>query len=209
MADPLAERFADRELLRRLLNEFNEKPEERDRITSAITERFTRRLAILVLDSSGFTRSTRQGGIVPFLALLERLHRLSAPVVENHGGQVLKAEADNIFAVFPDVPAAVAGAQEILSTLRTVNDALPGNEEIYVSMGIGFGDVLMVGTEDLFGDEMNLACKLGEDLADHDQILLTPEAHGALEGTPHRFEELEMSISGLPVRTYRLLAEEA
>jgi adenylate cyclase len=101
----------------------------------------------------------------------------------------------------------VAGAQEILSTLRTVNEALPGQEEIYVSMGIGYGDVLMIGTGDLFGDEMNLACKLGEDLADRDQILLTSGARRALEGTPLRFEELETSISGIPVRTYRLVTE--
>jgi adenylate cyclase len=206
--DPVSERFADRELLRRLLNEFNEQPSERERITKEIDERFTRRLAIVVLDSSGFTRSVRDAGVISFLARLERLERLVAPAIERSGGQVLKAEADNIFAVYPDVAKAVDGAKDILSTLRAVNDALPESEEINVSMGIGYGDVLLIGSNDVFGDEMNVACKLGEDVAERDQILLTPAAREELGETPLGFEDVDIAISGVRIDVSRLVTEE-
>jgi class 3 adenylate cyclase len=146
----------------------------------------------------------QEGGIIPFLALLERLQRLVRPAIERTGGQILKTEADNVFAVYDSAEAAVGGAEEIRSHLRTVNDALPGEEEIYVSMAIGFGDLLLIGAEDVFGDEMNLACKLGEDLAQRDEILLTPDAHGAVAGTDRAFEELRFTVSGVELPAYRV-----
>ncbi|MFN2545222.1 MAG: adenylate/guanylate cyclase domain-containing protein [Actinomycetota bacterium] len=205
--DSVSERFADRELLMRLLNEYNEHPGERERISKEIGERFGRRIAVLVLDSSGFTRTVQEGGIIPFLALLERLQRLVRPAIERTGGQILKTEADNVFAVYDSAEAAVGGAEEIRSHLRTVNDALPGDEEIYVSIAIGFGELLLVGAEDVFGDEMNLACKLGEDLAQRDEILLTPAAHEAVGATNRAFDELRFSVSGVELPAYRLAAD--
>ena len=201
--EPLAERFADRDLLQKLLHEYNEDIAQRERIAKEIEERFQRRLAVLVLDSSGFTRSVREGGVIPFLALIERMQRLVTPAIERTGGQLLKTEADNVFGVYERVDQAVAGAKDIRATLATVNEALPGNEELYVSMGIGFGEVLMIGAEDLYGDEMNLACKLGEDLAGRGQILVTDAAFAEL-ADKSGFEPTTFSISGVEVTAYRL-----
>jgi len=37
--------------------------------------------------------------------------------------------------------------------------------DIRISIGIDFGDVLLIGGPDYFGDSVNRACKLGEDVA--------------------------------------------
>ena len=205
--DSLPERFADRELLQKLLHEYNEDIEQRERIAKEIQERFQRKLAVLVLDSSGFTRSVREGGLIPFLALIERMQRLIGPAIERTGGQLLKTEADNVFAVYETPDEAVAGAKDIRATLRAVNEALPEREEIYVSMGIGYGDVLMVGADDLYGDEMNLACKLGEDVADRDEILISGGAYENLTDTKG-FEPTSISISGVEISAYRVVDPE-
>ena len=47
-------------------------PEQRQRIVAEIERDFRRPIAILVLDSCGFTRTVRAMGIIHFLALLER-----------------------------------------------------------------------------------------------------------------------------------------
>lgn len=194
----------ERDLLRQLLREYNERPEERPRITAEIERRFRRSLAILALDSSGFSRTVRAVGIVHFLALLERLGRIVRPLIVQSGGRVLYTEADNIFAAFPDTTSAVRCAGAILRELAATNERLPDAERIYVSMGVGYGPVLVVDNDTLYGDEMNLACKLGEDLAERDEVLLTQRAHDALEPSSWRFEELRFSISGLDLTAYRL-----
>jgi adenylate cyclase len=192
--------------LQELLTQYNEHPERRPQIVAEIGERFRRPVAILVLDSCGFTRTVRAMGIIHFLALLERLERLARPIIERSGGRLLKREADNIFAVFPDVPAAMGCAEQILDYVAMANEILPSDDEIDVSLGIGYGDALLIGEDDLYGDEMNLACKLGEDLANGHELLLTTAAHETLADNPRwQFEPAEFSISGLNLRAYRFV----
>jgi adenylate cyclase len=201
---------ADRSLLQKLLQTYNEHPEQRAEAAAEIDRRFRRRVAIMVLDTSGFSRAVRAVGIVHFLALLERMERLVTPLVEKAGGRVLRREADDLYAIFDEPGSAVGCATEILRELNAVNEVLPEDEEIYLTMGIGYGDVLLVGTDDLFGDEMNLASKLGEDLAQRGEVLLTPGAYEAL-GPKHdwQFEDVTFSVSGLRVVGHRLVAEES
>lgn len=200
---------ADREALKKLLREYNEYPEQRERIVPEIERRFQRSLAILVVDSCGFSRTVRDAGIIHFLALLERLERLVAPIVERCSGRVLRLEADNIFAVFPDAMSAVRCAEEICREIAIANEPLPAADEIYVSIGVGYGQALVIGSDDLYGDEMNLTCKLGEDLAQRGEILVTSGAHDSLGASPWEFEEATFSISGLNLTAYRLVQQSA
>ncbi|MBI4498815.1 MAG: adenylate/guanylate cyclase domain-containing protein [Chloroflexi bacterium] len=193
-----------REELRRLLRRYNEEPDQWAQIAAAIEQRFQRRVAILVLDSSGFSRTVRSVGIVHFLALLERLELLVRPCVESCDGRILRAEADNIFAVFPHPERAVRAALAAMRSLRMVNDILPKEDEIYASIGIGYGPVLLVGDHDVYGDEMNLACKLGEDLAQREEIVLTASAWAALDAGEWPFQEQHYSISGIEIAAYLL-----
>jgi hypothetical protein len=79
---------------------------------------------------------------------------------------VVKTEADNLFATFDTVPMAFAAAVAILESLSLANAILPEDWDVHVGIGIGFGKLLVIGHEDVYGSEMNLASKLGEDLAE-------------------------------------------
>ena len=63
--------------------------------------------------------------------------------------------------------------------LRRLNRGRVTDEQLCFSYGIGYGDMLDL-EEDLFGLEVNLASKLGEDLAKPGEALLTPTAAAAL-----------------------------
>jgi adenylate cyclase len=199
--------MTDQDALKRLLHDYNEQPNRRERIVAEIEQQFQHRLGILVLDSCGFSRMVRSAGIIHFLALLERLERLTAPIIAAAGGRLLRREADNIFAVFPDAETAVAAAAAIVHDVTVANGPLPAADEMYVSVGVGYGDVLLAGPHDLFGDEMNVACKLGEDLAQQSEILLTATAYTALQDSAWQFEEATFSISGLELTAYRLIQD--
>ena len=73
-------------------------------------------------------------------------------------------------------------------------------------MGIGFGPTLVIAESDLFGEEMNLACKLGEDIAGPRQILLTPAAVAALPSGQYRFREISPTIGAAPQSAFEFEA---
>jgi adenylate cyclase len=194
----------DRTALQGLLQRYNSQPHEREGIVREIEERFLRPTAVLVIDTCGFSRSVRSTGIVAFLALLERLTDIVRPDVARCEGCILYSEADNIFITFAHPDAALRCAIEILRDVRLENQRFPDDEHLYVSMGIGYGDMLVVENETVYGDEMNLACKLGEDLADESEVLLTPAAYKALSPNGQCFEAAHFSISGISLTAYRL-----
>jgi adenylate cyclase len=204
---PTVHQTSDRELFVSLLTEYNEYPERQAEIVARIEQRFERTIGIMVVDSCGFTRTVHACGIIPFLANLERVARLIIPCITRHGGRLLKREADNLFAVFPDPTSALRAALESCQHVEIANEPLPAADEMHVAIGLGYGKLLVLDDQDLFGDEMNLACKLGEDLADHGEILLTSAAHAALLNPPCHFEPRTYSISGVHFEAFQAVSE--
>ena len=198
--------MADRDELRHLLHERNEHPERLAEIDRAIRDRFTRTLAVLVLDMSGFSRLTHRYGITHFLAMIQRMQDLVLPVVEapRHGGRLLKLVADNVYAVFPDAPLATDAAREVMRRVESANQVLPADWDIHVCMGIGYGDVLAVGDDEIYGHEMNLASKLGEDVGCGGEILLTEAAYERLPVDERAAERMEITISNISLPYYKL-----
>lgn len=190
--------------LDRLLQIRNERPEQTAAIDAQIKAVFCQNHAILVLDMSGFSRLTLRYSIIHFLAMVRQMGAIVCPIVEQQGGSVVKREADNVFAVFSTVDRAVEASIEILKKLEAANQALPDSQDLYASIGIGYGEVLMVGENDMYGNEMNLACKLGEDLARSSEILLTRAAFAQVARSSKNWEKLEFSIAGIDLITYKL-----
>jgi class 3 adenylate cyclase len=191
--------------LESLLQERNEHPERMEEIDTKINETFRKNYAILVMDMSGFSRTTVRYGIIHFLAMIHRMHGIVKPIISEYGGTVVKEEADNVFAVFSDVKSAVEAAIDSHKQTAAVNTTLPPEMDIYLCIGIGCGDVLMLEKEDMYGSEFNLASKLGEDLAERGEILLTSAAFEKLEGDKQDWQKMELSISGLELVAYKRL----
>jgi class 3 adenylate cyclase len=192
--------------LQTLLKEYNEYPERQQEIDAQIHEEFCKEVAVVVIDSCGFSRTVRQHGIVNFLARLERLERMISPMIAAHGGRLLRTEADNLFALFQDADSAVELAAEVQRSVGIANEPLPAASEIYVAIGVGFGRMLLIDDNDVFGDEMNVACKLGEDLAEQGEVLLTADAFKALkQAASWTFESSSVRISGLDLALHKLV----
>ena len=98
----------------------------------------------------------------------------------------------------------MSAAVDVLKSLAAVNSGLPDIMDLYASIGIGYGEVLLVAAEDLYGNEMNLASKLGEDLARSNEILLTETAFQQLQPTTWQCEAIELSVSGLEIMAYQV-----
>ena len=159
-----------------LLDKAIEYPELRLEIEKKILSTYSQKKAFLVSDMCGFSRITHKLGIFQFMLMIHQMRLLSIPCVKERQGLVIKAEADNLFCLFDGVSSAVYAAKEIVENLNGTNNILPSEKRLYVSIGIGFGDILNIENTDIFGDEINLACKLGEDIGEKSQVLITENA---------------------------------
>lgn len=172
------------------------KAERRQDIEKEIWEIYGREHAVMVLDMSGFSLLTQRHGIIFYLSMVRRMHKAVAPLVSKHGGRVIKFEADNAFAVFDTVLQAVETARGIHAYF--VADTDP--ERVHVSIGIDHGKVLMVDNIDVFGNPVNRASKLGEDIAEADETLITAEAFALIpEDAGISGKHTPMTISGIEI----------
>ena len=192
------------ENLEKLLDELGEHPERIEDVRARVEEIFSEDRTVMILDMSGFTRMTHQGQLISYLLMINQMKRLALPCVEAAGGILVKADHDNLTCIFDSVDDAIRASTEITERLESANVILPSDRELYVSIGIGHGRILNVANEDIYGDEVNLASKLGEDIAEQGDILLTTSAFGQLSAPPETARKETLSISGIRAEFYRI-----
>ncbi|MBI5655076.1 adenylate/guanylate cyclase domain-containing protein [Candidatus Uhrbacteria bacterium] len=188
-------------VLDKLLNERVEHPERAKTLDAKIKKTFDKKVAILILDMSGFSRLVQRYGIIHYLAMIRRMRRVVAPVIAKNKGMVVKFEADNAFAVFPKPENALSAAIEINHDLEVANLSTPDESDVFVSIGIGYGTTLLA-CDDMYGNEMNLASKLGEDTAERGEILLTEAAQKEC-AKKFKFSSFPLTISGVTLKAYK------
>lgn len=183
------------------------RPGRRAELDRAARVRLFTPRAIVFSDTADFTARTLRDGILHFLMVFDRAVRALAPAVRRAGGRLVKVEADSLMLCFPDPAAACRGVLAVEASLRRLNRGRPKNERLRFSYGIGFGEVLEL-EKDLFGLEVNLASKLGEDLAKPGEALLTPAAAAALDARSLRRLSLYRVVTygqrAIPVQRLRL-----
>ncbi len=181
-------------------------PADAQEFDAALWRQLGAELAVLVVDLSGFTRFTKQYGVLHFLAVHERAMRCGRPAIESAGGHLVKTEADNLIAVFDDCVAAVAGARALLEAARTVNAQLPAVAHVEPCVGLAWGEVIRL-TDDVFGDPVNVAYKLGEDVARPWQVLVSDSAEPQVRAAGERLSMRRVHpMTGVELR-YRLLLD--
>jgi class 3 adenylate cyclase len=183
----------------------NEEIEKRHKIEEALWREFGMEVAVFVLDMSGFSMLTRKYGIVHYLSMVRRMQLTTAPIVKSFGGSMIKYEADNCFAVFPDPLSAVNAAIAMQRTFQSENRYTSDDLDIHISCGIDYGKILVVGHRDCFGDPVNRASKMGEDVANAGEILITGEALQMIPAEAGlRAHQLNVSISGIVIPAYSI-----
>jgi adenylate cyclase len=143
--------------------------------------------ALLVTDLSGFTRSTKTYGILQFLSIFRRFQKLCMPILEDNSGSLIKQEADDLFGCFPDAPHAIDAAVEMMRAVAYINASSEPKDQIGLSVGIEYGHFLRL-SDDAYGDPVNVAFKLGEDIAKTSEIRLGPVAYAQAQELGYSFE---------------------
>jgi class 3 adenylate cyclase len=158
---------------------------------------------VFVLDMAGFSLLTRKYGIIHYLSMVRRMQLTAEPIVETYGGTLVKFEADNCFATFPDTLSAIHAAIAMQLAFNASNLLTSDDFDVHISCGIDQGKILLVGNKDCFGDAVNRACKLGEDVAASGEILVTKDAIKTIATEmDFHLREVNVSISGITIPSY-------
>ena len=128
---------------------------------------------MLYTDLSGFSRNVAEFGIIHFLQTIYESHHLLVPVIQQGNGILLKTEGDSLMVIYRNVDDAVRSAIAMQTCCQRHSEKLPPEEQVLLCIGIGYGEILRIGDQDVYGAEVNSACKLGEDIATANEILIT------------------------------------
>ncbi len=179
--------------------------EKRKKIESELWNLYGTEQVVFVLDMSGFSLLTRKYGIIHYLSMVRRMQLTVAPIIEAYEGKVIKFEADNCYAAFPDTLPAINAAISMRLAFNASNLLTPEDFDVHISCGIDYGKILLVDNEDFFGDPVNRACKLGEDVAAADEILVTREAMQRVPPEAKiKSREVNISISGISIAAHSI-----
>lgn len=191
----------------RLIAEFSDiaDPSEQEAARASIWDKYGTEGAVFISDMASFSSTSRKIGVCHFLKLIHRARQTIAPIIAANNGMLMKCDADNCYAFFERPDDAIQASFDINSAMFKSNDRYPIAEQIYLSVGIDYGRVLLIDGEDFFGDPVNTASKLGEDLAIKAETLVTQRAieHSNFE-VPELAERMTARISEIEIRYVRI-----
>ena len=179
--------------------------EKAEAIRAGIIDKFAVHGAVFISDMASFSSTSRKRGVCHFLKLIHRARQIIAPLIEANHGKLLKCDADNCYAFFETPDDAIKASFDVNAALFASNQDFPLEEQIFLSVGIDYGRVLLVGEQDFYGDPVNTASKLGEDLAIRAETLVTKRAleHSEFE-IPETAERMVARISEIEIKYVRV-----
>ena len=161
--------------------------------------------AVLITDMSGFSAITKQHGIVYYLSLIMHMQQIVEDCIRHYDGILIKYVADDAFVLFPDSASALLAVRDIFTRLQALNDELTDCHDIKLAIGIAYGELLNFNNQEIFGDPVNEASKLGEDTASAWEILLTEKAYQNLPAELQQAkDQQDITIGKVTYPTYFL-----
>lgn len=164
--------------------------------------------AIMFSDIYGYSRMMGEDE-QRALALLDEHNRIVVPLVQQHGGTVVKFIGDAVLASYESAADAVLAAMDIQRALAHRNSAAAMRDRVNVRIGIHVGDVLLKDN-DAFGDGVNVAARI-EPLAPVGGVAISQTVHDMVRAVP-QIRTTSMGVHTLknisdPVQLFRVLID--
>lgn len=152
----------------------------------------------MVVDLAGFSAACDAASdIESVIRTVELKHRRHAELIGRHGGMIVKAEADNLFALFGTIEQAIEAACHIVRLVPIGDPFVP-------CCGIAAGEILTSPGDNLWGSPVNRASKLGEDTAARGEIVIDAAAMTESLAQAYGGEAILYRVAGVDRQARRL-----
>jgi adenylate cyclase len=142
-------------------------------------------------------------------ALKSRRTEIFHPLVSKHHGRIIKVMGDGVLVEYASAVEAVRCAVALQKAMAAANEGAEESQRVVLRIGINLGDVMVEGG-DLYGDGVNIACRL-EGMAESGGISVSGKVREEAAGKiACEFVDLgEQTLKNIagPVRVYRVMAE--
>ncbi len=157
---------------------------QKGRITEdEFKSKYLTKTAILCLDMTGLTKAAMKRGDLYSLFRILDVQKVCGPIFHQLNARRIHAFADDFTVLFDDPEDALTAAFEVHRRIQFFNRSEMASEDsAQCCIGIGYGEVYAIGTDQAMGDEMNRASKLAEDIAEYSQTLVTERVYNVLKG---------------------------
>jgi adenylate cyclase len=182
--------------LNRLMTERARIGSDREAVDAQIWDLYGETWAVMFTDLSGFSRQVASFGVTHFLQVIFESLRVYAPVIEKHNGVLLKVEGDSMMVLFRKPLQAMECAIAMQQAGHAYNADRADDEKLLLSIGLGYGPVLKFGDQDVYGSEVNVAAKLGEDLGTHWSVLCSDDFAKAIRGAKPKLSKFKKTPFG-------------
>jgi class 3 adenylate cyclase len=160
-------------------------------------------MTVVCCDSSGFSKKTHEHGIIEFMDNMTKCHVALEKIVARHGGITLSDKADNLMLIFEDSAKAVACSIDMHRWLKKRNVGLPEYKQYNICIGIHHGALLRFA-EDAYGPAVNVAFKLGEDIAGKDELLVTGPVNAVIKKKFRTEYSKHVTLGGVGLDIYKV-----
>lgn len=164
---------------------------DHDVIDQKIWDTFGETWSVMFTDLSGFSRNSANFGIIHFIQVIVESEKLFAPILGEHNAFIIKREGDSLMILFHNPKNALDAAIAMQNACQTYSLSKPPEEKVILCLGISHGRILRLGSNEVFGNAVNSASKLGEDTAGPHEILVTNDFVDAYDG------DLELNLEAI------------
>ncbi|OGR44994.1 MAG: hypothetical protein A2X35_06250 [Elusimicrobia bacterium GWA2_61_42] len=160
-------------------------------------------LTVVSCDSSGFSRKTHEHGIIEFMDNMVKCHDALEKIVARHDGITLSDKADNLMLTFAEPLKAAACCIEMHRWLKRRNRSVPERKKYNICVGIHHGPLLRFA-DDAYGPAVNVAFKLGEDVAGKDDLMITGQVNEIIKKKFRTDYSRHVTIGGVTFDVYKV-----
>jgi adenylate cyclase len=114
--------------------------------------------AILFADIANYTRLMGDDEVATWRAAKPVIHNMN-DLARQHNGRVLQVRGDGLFLLFDSAVDAVRFGIELQRQMKTINESLEDERQLWFRVGINLGEILVDG-DDVSGDSVNVAARL-------------------------------------------------
>jgi adenylate cyclase len=141
-----------------------------------------RRLAAIVsADVVGYSRLMGQDEVATLASLRAHRAELIDPLIESHGGRVVKTMGDGLLLEFPSAVNATQCSIEVQRGMIGRNTDIPEDRRVTLRVGVNLGEVIFDPDGDIHGDGVNIAARL-EALSRPSGICVSDKIHAETHG---------------------------
>jgi class 3 adenylate cyclase len=134
---------------------------------------------------------------------MTKCHDALEKIVTRHGGVTLSDKADNLMLLFPDPLKAAACSIEMHRWLKRRNKGVPAQKQYNICVGIHHGSLLRFAN-DAYGPAVNVAFKLGEDIAAKDELIVSGQVNAMIKGKFRTDYSKHVTIGGTTFDVYKV-----